>query len=451
MQGSLYGNLYRNFLLPAFERSKGRSTIRYWKEAEESQWKPRKELEEFQLHALRDLLSESSQAVPYHKRRWQELGLNLGALQSLKDFQVWPIMTRADMNAHGNEMLSSRVTDILWKATGGSSGEPLRFALNLDSNDRRTAMTHRGYNWAGAGPGSKQIHLWGTALGNISWIRRKKVELHQAFQRQKLLSCFEMDDDSMLAYAKSIDRYRPDSIIAYTNPIYELAMFLEREGRKVFSPKSIVVGAEKLHDYQRETIERVFNSPVFETYGSREFMLIGAECELHQGLHLSMENLIVEILNDDLTLTASGEEGNVVITDLFNRGMPFIRYANGDRAVAGFAECSCGRGLPLLSKVAGRELDVLILPNGKRLPGEFFPHLLKDFPWVKQFQVVQESRDQIALRIVEREATEDQVRDQLRTAIQNALGGHATIQLELVAEIPLTKAGKRRVVVRCAD
>src|SRR5690606_21936692 len=138
---------------------------------------------------------------------------------------------------------------------------------------------------------------------------------------------------------------------------------------------SIVVGAEKLHDFQRDLIERVFEAPVFETYGSREFMLIGAECEHHDGLHVTAENLIVEVIDDDGNPVPEGTEGDVAITDLTNLGMPFIRYRNGDRAVAAEGDCACGRTLPRLARVAGRRLDVLTTPDGRQLPGEFFPHI----------------------------------------------------------------------------
>src|SRR5690606_25431630 len=144
-------------------------------------------------------------------------------------------------------------------------------------------------------------------------------------------------------------------------------------------PRSVIVGAEKLYPFQRKLIEEAFAAPVFETYGSREFMLIAAECDRHEGLHLTSEHLLVEILDEDGRPTPAGEAGNVVITDLYNFGMPFIRYANGDRAIAGWSKCSCGRGLPLLRQVTGRRLDVLHSPDGRRIPGEFFPHCLKDF------------------------------------------------------------------------
>jgi phenylacetate-CoA ligase len=247
------------------------------------------------------------------------------------------------------------------------------------------------------------------------------------------------------------NRYRPEAVVAYTNPLYFFARLLRERGLRPFSPRTIVVGAEKLHAFQRELIEEVFAAPVFETYGSREVMLIGAECERREGLHLTMEHLLVEVLDDDGQPTPPGEEGHVVITDLFNYGMPFIRYLTGDRAVAGWGQCSCGRGLPLLRKVVGRQLDVLHTPEGRRVAGEFFPHLLKDFPAVRRFQVVQESPDLIRLRVVLKEGRwEPAQRRQVETAVRNVFGSSVRFELQQVEDIPLTAAGKLQVVVnRC--
>src|SRR5207245_1302977 len=157
-------------------------------------------------------------------------------------------------------------------------------------------------------------------------------------------------------------------------------------------------------------------------YGSREFMLIGSECECHEGLHLTAENLLVEVLDDDGRPTPENKEGNVVITDLYNYGMPFIRYANGDRAVAGWGTCSCGRGLPLLRKVVGRRLDMLQTPDGRLVPGEFFPHLLKDYPAVRRFQVMQTQPDRIQLRVVLKESWDEASRRAVEGVVGAVLG-----------------------------
>ncbi len=236
--------------------------------------------------------------------------------------------------------------------------------------------------------------------------------------------------------------------MAYTNPLYSFARWLDERNLVPFSPRSIVVCAEKLHQFQRELIERVFRAPVFETYGSREFMLIGAECDRHEGLHLTMENLLVEIVDDDGQPTPAGEEGQIAITDLYNYGMPFIRYLNGDRAVAGFSSCSCGRGLPLLRKVVGRQLDILTAPSGRQIAGEFFPHLIKDFTPVRRFQVVQSRPEQIILKLVVDKSTWSPAwRERLTREIQNQLDDTLQLTLEEVEDIPLTAAGKLRVVI----
>jgi phenylacetate-CoA ligase len=251
----------------------------------------------------------------------------------------------------------------------------------------------------------------------------------------------------MRQHFERMNKYQAEVIVAYTNPLYEFARFLKRESLTPAQPRSIIVGAEKLHDFQRKLIEEVFGAPIFETYGSREFMLIGAECDQHSGLHLSMENLLVEILNDDGSPTPVGQEGNVVVTDLFNYGMPFIRYVNGDRALAGFETCSCGRGLPLLKKVVGRQLDTLETPDGRKIPGEFFPHLIKEFPAVRRFQVVQEKLELITLKLVVDGGLTLADREHLLSEVRKCTGTEVDVQLQLVDDIPLTKAGKLKVVV----
>ncbi len=445
----MYDKLYRNLLLPFFDGVlKGRQSVAHWHRAEETQWLSREQLEELQFTALRQLLIHASTTCPYYGDLWKSLSLDASSLSSPEDFQRWPLITRETIRQHRLMMRTTSAVKRMSKATGGSSGEPLQFDLDSGSNDRRTAMMWRGYNWAGGGPGTRQLYVWGTALRSVPAWKRLKMDLHHRFDNHLVLSCFEFTPDKMRRHFERMNGYGADVIVAYTNPLYEFARYLQREGLQPVSPKSIIVGAEKLHAFQRELIEQVFQAPVFETYGSREFMLIGAECDKHCGLHLSMENLFVEILNDDGSPTTPGCEGNVVVTDLFNYGMPFIRYVNGDRAIAGYDLCSCGRGLPLLKQVVGRQLDTLDTPDGRKIPGEFFPHLIKDFPAIRRFQVIQETIEQITLKLVVDCGQLTVVdRENLLNAIHECTGTVVDVRLQFVEDIPLTKAGKLKVVV----
>ncbi len=446
----MYEKLYRHLLLPIFDGPiKGRKTIAYWKKAEQTQWLSREKIEANQLESLRALLQHAADTCPHYTETWSQLGLDPKQVHSLDDFQRWPLLMRGAIREHRLRMRTTADIKLSSKATGGSSGEPLQFDFDNGTNERRGAMTYRGYNWAGAGPGTKQLFIWGANIGGPAW-KRFKSTLHNRFDRRLVMSAFEFTPDRMHQNLQRLNQYKADVIVAYTNPLYEFARFLQKESLVPVPPKSIVVGAEKLHDFQRELIEKVFRAPVFETYGSREFMLIGAECDRHAGLHLSMDNLLVEILNDDGTTTSAGQEGNVVVTDLFNYGMPFVRYVTGDRAIAGFEMCTCGRGLPMLKKVVGRQLDTLDTPDGRKIPGEFFSHLLMNYSNIRRFQVVQDKPELITLRMVVDGAIGDAQKEKMLGEIQQCTGTEVEVRLELVDEMPLTRAGKLRVVVRSA-
>lgn len=426
----------------------GRKTFRYWKELEKSQWLSRTELEQRQLVSLRGLLEHAHLNCPYYRREWDRLGLNPADVNTLADFARWPLLTKEMIRANRADMrFAVPGQRMLSKATGGSSGVPLQFDLNMESHERRVAATFRGYNWAGAGPGTRQFYLWGVPLGERSLRLRAKDKLVDWVNHKLTLNSFEFSRERVPEFVQRLNRYRPDVVVAYTNPLYAFARALEEQKLRPYSPKSIVIGAEKIYPFQRELIERIFDAPVFETYGAREFMIMGGECDRHTGLHLTTENLILEVVNDDGQPTVKGEEGNVVVTDLTNFGLPFVRYVNGDRAVAGFEDCSCGRGLPLLRKVVGRQLDMIDTPDGRKIPGEFFPHLLKDFPTVERFQVVQESLDSVEIRLVLRSEWGDMDQQNLNAELGKVLGPSVQVKLVPVQDIPLTPQGKHRVVV----
>lgn len=441
--------LHRHILLPAFETGfKRRKVFRYWKELERSQWLPRAELEQLQWERLRRLLAHAVRTCPFYQQELQRRGLDPTRIRRLEDFRQWPVIDRATVRAHRLAMRSTQPgSRLIAKCTGGSTGMPLHFDFDAASLDRRYAAWHRGYSWAGAGPGTKQLYFWGAPPGPQPLWRQYKDALYHWLYRRHVVNSFNFREEHVPEFLDLLRRYRPDVLVAYTNPLYELARAVIERGLQPYTPKTILVGAEKLHPFQRELIERAFRAPVFETYGSREFTLIAAECEKREGLHLTMEHYLFEVLDDEGRPTPPGQEGNVVLTDLFNYGMPFIRYANGDRAVAGWETCSCGRGLPLLKGVTGRQLDIIKTPDGRLVPGEFFPHLLKEFPAVKRFQVVQEGLDRVQLRVVLKGDWNAGERDLLEREIRGVLGPAVHFDLLPVEEIDLTPTGKFRVVV----
>src|SRR5262249_8028755 len=141
-----------------------------------------------------------------------------------------------------------------------------------------------------------------------------------------------------------------------------------RHGPSGYRPRGIITSAMVLHNWQRRVIEEVFACRVTNRYGCEEVSLIACECERHEGLHVNADNLLVEVLRDGRP-AAPGEPGSVVVTDLSNRAMPLLRYQVGDVAVATDRLCPCGRGLPLLERIEGREADYVVTPSGRLISG----------------------------------------------------------------------------------
>ncbi len=188
------------------------------------------------------------------------LGLARSDVRELDDLKAWPLLSRDTIRQNlGRLRCELPGESLISKATGGSSGVPLQFYLNQDSDDRRMAAWHRGYAWAGAEPGTRQVYLWGVPLGARTWRQRWKDHVYQRWiYRRHVLSTFDLSDETMPRFLDQYNRRRPEVLVAYTNPLDSFARWLEGNGKQPFAPKSIVVGAEKLHDFQRARIERVF-------------------------------------------------------------------------------------------------------------------------------------------------------------------------------------------------
>lgn len=214
-----------------------------------------------------------------------------------------------------------------------------------------------------------------------------------------------------------------------------------------WSPEGIITAAEPLFSHQREAMERAFGCPVFNTYGCREVMLIGAECPHHSGLHVSADHLVVEVLDEEGGPCAPGTSGEIVVTDLHNYGMPFVRYRLGDLGTFTDKVCACGRGLPLLQSVDGRILDRLRTPGGSYVPGEFFPYLLNDVDGIRRFQVIQDRFDHLTINIVKEPDCERVSLGFSKRKIAEVMGEDVEVDFEFVDEIPLTKTGKQRVTI----
>ncbi|HRO26166.1 MAG TPA: phenylacetate--CoA ligase family protein [Luteimonas sp.] len=446
---SAYETAFRQLLYPAYEGLRGRGMLRHLREYEANQWRSPEQLAELQWRKLTALVAHCWQDVPFYRERWQAIGFEPGDLRSPEDYARLPVLTKADIRGRFDDLKARSLRDgLLYKATGGSTGEPLRFGYTRESNDRRSAVMWRGYGWAGAPLGRRALYLWGGAVGDPGRSAQLKERLYHAAFHRRMLNSFLMRDDNMAAYADAIAAWRPQVIVAYVDPIFRLSQWLLAQGRSIPGVTSVLGAAEALHDFQRPVIEAAFpGAKAYNTYGCREFMLVASEAEDREGLLVNADHLVVELVD-----AARGDDGNesgeLAITDLHNWGMPFIRYVNGDVATRSQRWHSAGRrGLPRLERIDGRRLDAIRTTDGRVLPGEFFPHMLKDVAGVRRFQVVQESLDRFTLKLVAGAEFGAAQEAYVRREVAKVLGNDASLDLQCVDDIPLTASGKFRVTV----
>ena len=192
-------------------------------------------------------------------------------------------------------------------------------------------------------------------------------------------------------------------------------------------------------------IEAAFGCKVTDRYGSEEVSLIACECERHEGMHLNIEQLYIEFLRPDGTAAASGEEGKIVITDLLNRGMPFIRYRIEDVGVPSDRRCPCGRGMPLMERITGRVADYLKRRDGSLVAGvSLVERTLTAITGLEQLQVVQPSVDEIVLNVVRAPDFSATTEQALLAEFRSVFGEGINIRTEYVERIPQERSGKYR-------
>jgi len=444
----MYASLFRNVFLPAHEKLMGRKTLVYLKYLEKRQWFPEQKLRTIQWLMLKKLLEHVYNNVPYYRQKFIEIGVQPLDIKTPADFHQLPLLTKADIQEHENELAAIDHLGMLsvksW--TGGSTGQPLRFAYSRYSYEMRRAGAIRCDRWTGWDIGEPVLNIWGLPLKPPkNTLRRFKDYLYNRIYGDIVVNSYNFTEETLVKCLKKLNRYKPGLIIAYATPIYHLAQFIQTRKGDFHKPEAIITSAEMLYPEQREVIESVFECKIFNRYGSREVSLIAAECEKHDGLHLNIDNLYIEFIKDGEPVKA-GEIGDVIVTDLNNYGMPFIRYKIGDIGIPSERKCTCGRSFPLMEKVLGRNLDMVATPGGRYISGLVFNSILVQFQRIKQYQLIQEDISQFTVQVVPMNGLKDETISLLKKEIANVVGHSADINIQKVDFIPPEESGKYRPV-----
>jgi len=421
-----------------------------YRRLKDEQWKTEEYNVNLQKEKLYEIVKFTLQEVPYYKE--MNIDVNDFSVNGIyDDIKKLPILTKDIMRKQKEHLYPERdVTNWVYEnISGGTTGEPVRFKQCDQFFDYDQAGKRIFDEWAGRKLGGRQVRLWGSARDIVSGKKDWMNKIYRWCRNEMFLNSFKMSDDIMEEYIKAINKKKPKMILAYVQSIRELAEYIERNDRKVWSPDGIMTSAGTLDEETYELLVRVFKCPILNRYGSREVGDMACSCMQNEGLHINMPVVYLEVLDDEGNTCPDGVVGNIVVTSLVNHAMPIIRYKIGDVGALTSHKCSCGRGWSMLKSVNGRTVDVFKAPNGTKIDGGFFTHLCRSERNIKQYQVIQDKIDHLLVKLVfyDADIVTSKFYEDFEKEICNVMGNNITFDYEIVDYIPATNSGKRAYTI----
>ncbi len=420
------------------------SRVKY-REVMNAQFYKDEQLKELNWNKTQALVKHAYENVTFYRSRFDEIGFHPSDLKTTRDFENLPPLTRQDVQNHSEELIARGVAmnQLNKITTGGSTGEPL--TVYHPKNIARVALLWRMLSWWGLEPGASIATVYRESHGakrRMNSIIRWPVPFIQ-------LNAASYTPDDMENFIQLVNKRGPSIIHGYVGAVDDVASYVLSNKIEVKSPTAVWVTSAPLSAVQESRIQQAFGAPVFDQYGSCEVYYMSAECPAKEGLHMFSDVQEIEFLTEDHRPVPSGEHGKIAVTDFDNYAFPLIRYLNGDRGRRLNQKCSCGRSLPLMDKVGGRISDLITLPSGRRISGEYLTTIFDDYPdAVERFQVRQSADYSITIKIVcsHRDNAIEQVLKIVEQTVTRDTNNEVVVRIETVESIDADR-GKLRFVV----
>jgi len=407
-------------------------------------------LESLQNELLAEVVQHAVRHVPYYRTQFAEHGINASQIQNVEDLPRLPILTREDIAGNFNALVSERASrrELTIGHTSGTTGSPLEVLHDPAVTAITYALLERQYRWAGLrlGRGGDRVAvLRGNVIVPIDR-RSPPYWRRNLVHNQLLMSAFHLSSDNLDGYVDAMRTFGAQVVDGYPSTLYVVARHLLRASRRL-PLRAAITSSETLYPFQREAIEEAFECRVFDYFAAAERVVFATECEAHEGHHVASEYGVLELVDEEGRQVAQGASGVMVGTSLHNLGMPLLRYRCNDVTAFRTERCSCGRALPLMEDVSTKAEDILALPDGRLISPSVLTHPFKPMHSVDESQIVQEQHDRVVIKIKPNAAFIPAESDYLVREFRKRLGDGVEVSVQIVDEIPRTKAGKFKWVV----
>jgi phenylacetate-CoA ligase len=442
----LFSKIVRGAIAPLWAWKERSPYLNHLKKLEKAHHRSYDQVRQTQWTRLGKLLNHAYENCDYYHARMKSTGLEPKDFRDWEDLQRLPLLTKEDIRKNKSAMVAKSIPlkKLISGQTSGSTGISLEFYVDEDSQQWKRACTVLYDQWSGWKLGERIGAIWGNPQHQNSWRARLRNLLLERFS---FLDTLQMDEPAMMHFYDELLRKRPTLLFGHAHSLYLFAQFLENKKLAGIHPRGIISTCMVLHPFERQKIEKIFDCKVTNRYGCEEVSLIACECSEHEGMHLNYDSLIVEFIRNGKAVKA-GEPGAIVITDLTNYGMPFIRYKVGDVGIPTDRTCPCGCAYPLMESIEGRVADYIKTPEGILISGiSLTENFALQLPGIKQMQIIQEEIDFLIFRLVKGENFEEAVIQDLDQLVRKRFGEYMRYKVDYEESIQSEDSGKYRFCI----
>lgn len=408
---------------------------------QESQWWSQKQLEEYQFSKLKELLTFCSEYVPFYQKRWAEYGINIDNIKDFEDFAKIPFTTKQDIIESSSLMVPTiyKKINLILSNTGGTTGSKAFFYVTREAVQKERAFSARYWNWHGYNFMKDDCVIFRGSEERPSKIIEK-------FGKYHIFSSFDLTPERLKEYIRYIAKNKIKYMQAY--PSFAFLLFQFAHENELMSElahmKCIFCASEKMHDYQRDFIEKNFDIKVFQHYGHTELGALFLQCEYNNAYHIIPEYGYTEFdpVSDGLF--------EIISTGFNNSATPLIRYRTKDyvklqRDIA----CPCGlKYLKTVKEIEGRSGDILITPGGRLIGPSHLEFFLKgEMTAFMDLQFIQEELNHLTILIVPSPTYKEGDKELLRERVLWRLGEKMEMDIKIVDEIKKPINQKKRLTV----
>jgi phenylacetate-CoA ligase len=324
--------------------------------------------------------------------------------------------------------------------SSGSTGPPSKVYFSKDEISSNRALQVIWWEWAGYRFGDSILQT------GVNMKRSREKAVKDKLLNTRYIDALSHSEEQILEELRLTQKKPRDFFIGYASSLYLFAKIAIENDITDIKFKSIISLGEKLLPRFREIIEKAFHCKVYDTYGASEGFLIASQCKVGS-YHVMSPHVLVELLDDEDNEVENGQLGRVVITGLDNFTTPMIRYEVGDLAIKSADKtCSCGLQLPMLEEVVGRITEFLTTPNGKFITVQTVVRILKQFPEVEQFKLVQVDRESYRLIYISSKSQEEVREKDIKLMFESVFKESLQIAFDKVRFLPKVKTGKFQLI-----